>query len=91
MFQDVSGLGPTAALEKLKESLPSDPAARASWMSESKVAAILGSCPRSRESFRSGLRNYIRFAEIALGGGEHGFPPTIDALLLWSHSFRCVV
>ena len=91
LFHDVSGLGPTAAIEKLKESMPSDSAAHARWLSEARVAAILGSCPRSRESFRSGLRNYIRFAKVAFGGGELGFPPSVDTLLLWSHNFRCVV
>ena len=55
-----------------------------------QVAAILGSCPRTIESFRSGIRNWCKFADLALGGASHAFPPTVDAILLWSHTFRCV-
>ena len=91
VFHDVCGLGPAAALEQMAKCVPKgDVQARSRWLAEARVSAILGSCPHSRDSFRSGVKCWIRFAEAMLGGGQYGFPPTVDALLLWSHTFRCV-
>ncbi len=90
VVHDVTGLGPAAALASLKERLPQAIDDRLRWRKEAKIAAILGSCPRARDSFRSGLRNWISFSEIALGSSQNGFPPPLDALLEWSHNFRCV-
>jgi hypothetical protein len=90
VLHDITGLGPVAAMEYVAKSMPSDRLEKSQWVAKAKVAAILGSCPHSRASFRSGVCCYIQFAERLLGGGHHGFPPTVDGLLLWSHNFRCV-
>ena len=51
---DVTGCGPNAAVQLLRQSLPSDVEGRRVWCQRAKIAAIIGSCPKSRDSFRSG-------------------------------------
>ena len=45
---------PLEALMLLKENLPDDPEGKAAWRSSARVAAVLGSCPRTLKSFMSG-------------------------------------
>jgi len=51
---NVKGTTPLGALRMLKRDLQDDPSARDAWRGKAKVAAILGSFPRSTESFKSG-------------------------------------
>lgn len=37
-----------------------------------------------------GLRNWCDFAKVFFGNADAGFPPTVDAIVCWSHTFRCV-
>ncbi len=103
LMVDVTGRGPNAALQHLRQTLPSDASSRLEWCRRAKIAAILGSCPKSRDSFRSctilrhglasllsGIRNWISFAEVALGGAQFAFPPSLEGIIAWSHAFRCV-
>ena len=46
----IKGKKPLAALDMLAERLENCPAKRAKWRDEARVAAVLGSCPRSTES-----------------------------------------
>ena len=85
----LQGLAPKAALKVLAEHLRADGNKR-KWGADARVAAVLGSCPRTLGSMRSGLRNYLGYCEVALGSREAGFPPTIDVFLGWSHTHRCV-
>ena len=32
----------------------------------------------------------MKFADAALGGVHYAFPPKLEDLLMWSHTFRCV-
>ena len=41
------------------------------------MSAVRGSCPRSHASCQSGVKNWIRFAEVALGVKVNAFPPTL--------------
>jgi len=56
------------------------------WLANARVAAVAGSCPRSRKEIASGVRAYTAFAvklrQLAL-------PPSVDMLLAWSNTFRC--
>jgi hypothetical protein len=52
---DVSGARPIAAIARLREVLPSDPAGRAEWLCQARVAAVMGSCPKSHDAFKSGM------------------------------------
>ena len=51
---DIEGAGPLAALDRIRKKVPSDPVERAKWREGARVAAVLGSCPRSHSSMRSG-------------------------------------
>ena len=53
------------------------------------MAAILGSCPRSLDKVASGIRCWLDFHENVYGDELRAFPPTIEALLAWSCTFRC--
>ena len=46
---------PMGALQLLKDTLPCDEAGKAAWRSSARVAAVLGSCPRTLKSFMSGM------------------------------------
>jgi hypothetical protein len=85
----LQGLAPKAALKMLADHLKDDCNKR-KWTEGARAAAVLGSCPRTMMSVKSGVRNYMGYCEVALGSREAGFPPTIDVLLGWSHTHRCV-
>lgn len=85
---DMSSLGPRMAIKNAE--FPKSASARREWLASARIAAVLGSCPRSLDSFRSGLRCYMKFAEKSLGSVSAGFPPTVDGILAWSNFFKCV-
>ena len=90
---DVAGIRPNQALDLLERSLPDDEGARESWRARARVAAVMGSCPRSLKSFKSGLKHWLRFIAITYGeesAGSAAFPPRLDDVLAWSNTFRCV-
>ena len=87
---DVRGCGPTAALGRLVDVVPVCPALREDWLQQARSAAVLGSCPRSRDSMRSGLRNWINFVSIATRDTERPFPPDFGLVITWCHTFRCL-
>ena len=51
---DVGGATPTEAIRRLKRVLPVSEAERTEWAKRARIAAVMGSCPRSRASFKSG-------------------------------------
>ena len=107
---DVAGAKPSDALRRLKDTLPLDKMDRVAWARHARIAAVLGNCPKSLESFKSGslmvlisvfthhylcstapgLRNWCDFAAIFYGCSERGFPPELEGIVCWSHTFRCV-
>ena len=58
------------------------------WLERARVAAIVGSCPRSHASVISGLRFWAFFAIRVLHHRGNLLPPTWDGLLAWSRLFR---
>ena len=52
---DVNGARPLAAIARLRAVLPGDPAERVDWLKHARVAAATGSCPKSHDSFKSGV------------------------------------
>ena len=49
---DVTGRGRAAALRELEVAIPADAESRRVWMQNDRINAILGSCPRTRASFK---------------------------------------
>jgi hypothetical protein len=86
----VNGCGPAAALIALDHAVPLGAELWKDWMQNARIDAVLGSCPLSRNSFRSGLRNWIKFVQIASRGNASPFPLVLDHIIAWSHTFRCV-
>ena len=62
---------------------------RAEWLREAGACAMLGSCPRSTASIRSGVQCWFDFARATLGDEAGLLPPALEALLSWSNHFRC--
>ena len=83
-----SGMGPQRALTKLLQDMP-ELSDRIEWAKEARVNAILGACPRSHDSVKSGVKAYVDFVSCTFGGTVEPFPPTVETLLAWSHVFRC--
>ena len=52
---NLRGVKPLEALELLRRNLPSDPDSLAEWRGRARVAAVMGSCPRSLSRFISGI------------------------------------
>ena len=52
------------------------------------MAALLGSCPRSHDSFMSGVTTWMHFASKVLGRRGREFPPTVHDLVAWSAHFN---
>ena len=85
---DASAQGPCLTIKSME--FPKVASSRRVWFAHARMAAVLGSCPKSLESFRSGLRCYMKFAVKAYGCVADGFPPSVDGILAWSNIFRCV-
>ena len=51
---DVEGAKPREALQRLREVVPQDSKSREEWRIKARVASVMGSCPRTHASFRSG-------------------------------------
>ena len=62
----VRGKGPSKAMRELAVNLNSDQA-RAHWAEAARLAAIVGSCPKSIREAKSGMRTWIWFARHVLG------------------------
>ena len=89
---DFAGAKPLAALALLEASMPDDPEQRAAWRSKARVAAVLGSCPKSLASFKSGVKHWTKYIMITHGNSAAervAFPPRLEDVLAWSSSFRC--
>ena len=52
---DVTGSRPSQALNVLHQALPQDATRHKRWIADARIAAVLGSCPKSHASFVSGL------------------------------------
>ena len=88
----LKGIKPIRALQMLKQRLGNDPEAMRKWLGEARVASILGSCPRSKDSFRSGVRHWLQFVETTHGAdlcGRYAFPPAMTDVLAWANLFQC--
>ena len=82
-------LGPRAATRALRAQLRSS-AERSAWVREAWASAMLGSCPCSHASAKSGLRCWFAFARAVLGlSPECALPPSAEGLVSWSLTFRC--
>ena len=91
---NLDGVRPLEALELLERNLPSDEGAREHWKSCARIAAVMGSCPRSLASFKSGLKHWIKFIEVIYGKDHahvHALPPKLEDILVWSNTFRCTL
>lgn len=84
---DVSVFGPRRAV-KLMMHKYSDARDRETWALEARIQAIIGRCPGSLESAKSGLRAWIGFYRDFLGRKDSAFPPLVEDLLAWSRLFR---
>jgi len=88
----LEGIKPTKALQMLRERLGTDPEARKKWLGEARVASVMGSCPRSKDSFRSGVKHWLDFVEVTHGSQQcarFAFPPMMSDILAWANLFQC--
>ena len=83
----MSDVGPRAALKRLRSTFGADDLD--SWCDKARIEALMGSCPRSVESFKSGVRAWLEFVDEVLSGHGNAFPPSLGGLLAWSKMFRC--
>jgi len=72
----------------MKETLPNE-RDRALYALSARSEAILGSGPRSHSGLKSAVKLWMDFAANVLGRRGKEFPPMLDGLLAWSHTFRC--
>ena len=79
-------MGPRAATKKAV-SEKSAPGEMQKWVEECRVAALLGSCPKSHSSLLSGVAAWKEYAGDVLGLAGREFPPTINGLVSWSATF----
>ena len=84
----IEGLGPRLALKRIAPAL-NDQVAKRQWVEQARIKAILGSCPKTRQSALSGMRCWCTFAQNVLDLKGREFPPPLDGLLAWSTLFRC--
>ena len=88
---DVTDAGPVKALARLRKDFEEGVVSLADWRKKARTAAVMGSCPRSRSSHNSGVRNWREFVELTHGkegADEIAFPPHLGDVLAWSNLFR---
>ena len=61
---------------------------RTQWLESARIAAVLGSAPKTFKFALCGIRCWLAFADEALGKRDKEFPPTVDDLIAWSALFR---
>ena len=83
----VKGKGPREAMRDLATILTNDKA-RADWKEAARLAAIVGSCPKSMREASSGMRAWICFARDVLGVKGSLWPPKEHDIMAWSNMFR---
>ena len=83
----VKGKGPREAMRDLAAILTNDKA-RADWKEAARLAAIVGSCPKSMREASSGMRAWICFARNVLGVKGSLWPPKEHDITAWSNMFR---
>ena len=89
---DVAGATPKEALKRLQTELAGEQGRCTEWRKRARIAAVLGSCPRSHGSFRAGVRHWVEFiATVHVGEAVDisAFPPKLEDVLAWSSTFRC--
>ena len=52
---DVKGAKPKEALKRLRHSIATEGEDQEGWIKRARIATVLGSCPKSHASFKSGL------------------------------------
>ena len=87
---DVSGAGPKMAMDRLRDVLRNSNEQPCEWAKRARLAAVLGSCPRSISSLKCGVRHWIEFITTLKGSNDSAFPATIEGVLMWSNLFRCL-
>jgi len=71
LLLDVTGVGPNAALKMLDESLPESAVDRQDWVWRARVAAVMGSCPKTIASIRAGASYGTKVARGSCCGFMH--------------------
>ena len=84
----VAGMGPAKAAKALGVSCVSA-RDKADWLSRARDNALLGSCPRTLPSIKSGIRAFHAFCVGALQLEGEWIPPAVVTLVAWSELFRC--
>ncbi len=89
---NVANARPLQAIAMLEQNLPDDEVARDRWRSRARIAAVMGSCPRSLPCFKSGVKHWMRFIVAVYKDEEQAaaamFPPRLTDVLAWSNLFR---
>ena len=83
-------MGSACVLLCASDTLASDKE-KTEWRHEARIAAILGSCPKTLQSTRSGLNHWIKFIKATYGAAEADskiLPPKLGDVIAWSNTFR---
>ena len=71
-----------------------NPELKKDWSSQALLAAIFGSCPKTRASTLSGIRHWIKYV-VTISSVEEAatraFPPRLIDVIGWSHTMRHIL
>ena len=88
LAKDISDDKPTAALVKIRNIVGD--IGREAWAKRARTTAILGNCPKTVASMRSGVTHWCSYLEITKGSEAEPFPVDMQDILGWSLAFRCI-
>ena len=83
---------PMHVLVFVRMQIPQTAEGKAQWRHEARVAAVLGSCPKSVKSLKSGFRNWVNYICHTYPEEEscqRVLPPLLSDVVAWSCTFRC--
>ena len=81
------GGGPADALKRLMANTCTGEE-KSAWVKRARLDSLLGSCPKSHQSFHSGAKLWAAYADKVLGLRNREFPPPLGGLLAWAGLFR---
>ena len=61
---------------------------KSAWVKRARLDSLLGSCPKSHQSFHSGAKLWAAYADKVLGLRDREFPPPLGGLLAWAGLLR---
>ncbi len=88
LAKEISDAKPTVALARIRDVVAGID--REAWAKRARTTAVLGNCPKTVASMRSGVAHWCSYIKITRGSEAEPCPVGMQDILGWSLAFRCI-